>query len=88
MDGTFSGKNDVSRVSKWTASSRYLRIARPDQDGRYAIATLAPGEYFAIAVDLLDDNDRGNPDYLEALSARATTLTLREGERKVLNLKP
>jgi hypothetical protein len=70
------------------AGTRHSAIGRPDQDGRYALATLAPGEYFAIAVDALDDNDLGNPDYLEALGARATTFTLREGEKKVLNLKP
>jgi hypothetical protein len=70
------------------AGARHSAIARPDQDGRYTVGTLSPGEYFAIAVADLDDNDRGNPDYVDALSAKATTVTLREGDRKILNLKP
>jgi hypothetical protein len=70
------------------AGTRHAAVGRPDQDGRYSLATLAAGEYFAIALDNLDDNDRGNPEYLDALSARAVTFTLRDGEQKILNLKP
>src|SRR6185436_11653749 len=50
---------------KWTANSRYLRTGRPDQDGRFKVSGLPPGEYHIVALDYVDQNEWTEPDYLE-----------------------
>jgi hypothetical protein len=69
-------------------TGRFTGQGRPDQNGRYTVRNLPPGDYFAVATDYIDPNRRGNdPGYLEDLSRRATRLTLREGETRALDLK-
>jgi len=64
-------------------------IGRPDQNGRYSIRTrLQPGDYYAVAVDYLDENRRsGDRSYLEELSKQAVRFSIREEETKALDLK-
>jgi protocatechuate 3,4-dioxygenase beta subunit len=69
-------------------AARFSAVARPDQNGRYSIRTLPPGEYFAVALDYLDQNRRaGDPAYLDDLSRDAVRLTLGDGETRTLDLK-
>jgi hypothetical protein len=73
---------------KWTFGSRYIRAARPDQDGRFTIRGLPPyADYLAIAVQGLEDGQAGDPDFLTAVRDDATALTLKEGETRSLNLR-
>jgi hypothetical protein len=64
-------------------------MGRPDQNGRYSIrARLRPGDYYAVAVEYLDQNRRsGDRGYLEELSRQAVRFSLREEETKALDLK-
>jgi len=64
-------------------------VARPDQNGRYSIQTrLKPGDYYAVAVEYLDQNRRGGDSgYLEELSRNAARFSLREEESKALDLR-
>ena len=67
---------------------RFAGTSRLDQNGRYRVRTLPPGDYFAIAVDYVDPNRRsGDPTYFEELSRDATRFTLTEGETRALDLK-
>ena len=68
-------------------SERYLRTGRPDQDGRYRIEGLPPGDYLAVAVDSLGQDGSADPDTLESWRAFATSIRLGEGERKAVPLK-
>lgn len=72
---------------KWTGMSRYIAIGRPDQDGRFKTGNLAPADYYAIAVDRIDAGQWTDPDFLESIRSRASTLSLMEGETKVVDLK-
>ena len=72
---------------KWTANSRYLRTGRPDQDGRFKITGLPPGEYHIVAIDYVDPNEWTEPDYLERVRSKATSVTIGEGETKSVDLK-
>ncbi len=72
---------------KWTGSSRYFGMGRPDQDGRFKVEALPPGNYDAVALDYVDPSDARDPDFLDKLRDKATTFTLGEGEAKVLDLK-
>jgi hypothetical protein len=64
-------------------------MGRPDQNGRYSIRTrLQPGDYYAVAVEYLDENRRsGDRSYLEELSQQAVRFSIREEESKALDLK-
>jgi carboxypeptidase family protein len=72
---------------KWTPTSRYLKTARPDQDGRYKVNGLPPGEYRVIAVDYVDSNDWNDPEFLERIQSRSTPFSLTDGETKSLDLR-
>ena len=67
---------------------RFSGVGRLDQNGRYSVRTLPPGDYFAVALDYADPNRRvGDPSYYEMLSHDAVRLTLRDGETRNLDLK-
>jgi carboxypeptidase family protein len=72
---------------KWTGNSRYQNMGRPDQDGRFKITGLPPGEYYIIAIDHLDPGQQSDPDFLESVRSRASSLSLNEGETKTVNLR-
>lgn len=75
---------------KWSVvSQRYIRTARPDQDGRYLVSGLPAGEYLAVALDYLDQETGGaqNPELLARLRNLATSVRLGEGEKKTIDLK-
>jgi hypothetical protein len=75
-------------AAKWTFPSRYVRTTRADNDGRFRIADLPPGErYLAAAIDHLEDGQQEDADFLERLRARATSFSLREGEQRALTLE-
>jgi hypothetical protein len=52
--------NDYSVVvfardsARWTTGSRYFGGGRPDQDGRFKVRNLPPGDYYAIALDYVE----------------------------------
>ncbi len=73
--------------SKWTHPQlRYTRIARPDQQGRYAVTGLPPGEYSVVALENLEAGTSDDPEVLARLEASASRVRLIEGEARVLDL--
>lgn len=74
--------------SKWTASSRYIQSARPDQQGLFKIRALPPnGRYLAVAVDYLEVGEANDAEFLELVKDRATRFALGDGESKAIDLK-
>jgi len=73
--------------AKWNPGTRFRALARPDQNGRYKVSGLPPGEYFAIALPYLGPDDQEDPEFLEEIRDRATKVMIGEGEVKVLELK-
>jgi len=71
--------------TKWSETSRSLRVARPAQDGSFEVTSLPPGEYWVAATDPMNGTDASGdwlkPDMLEQLSFRATRVTLTERQR-------
>ncbi len=74
-------------TGKWGPHSRFIESARPDQQGRFTIRGLPPGEYLAIAVGYLQPGEERDPDMLEAWRKGATRVTLSEGETHALDLR-
>lgn len=72
----------------WTYQSRFIRAARPDQDGRYRVAPLpSPEQYLVVAVQGLEDGQAGDPDFLAAVRDSAARFELTEGETKAVDVK-
>ena len=74
-------------TNRWKAPSRFVRSARPRQDGWFQIEDLPPADYLAVAVESLPRNAWSDPAVLERLWPLATRFQLREGERRTLQLK-
>ena len=77
---------------RWFPGSRWIRTGLPSQDGSYRIAGLPPGDYWVAAIDRVESTVGGNlappeSDLLEPLSARATRITLGEGQTQDVALR-
>jgi len=73
--------------ARWAPPSRHVRVSRPDQEGRFKIGGLPPGEYLAVAVDYVEPGEANDPEFLDRVQRRATGFSLGEGESKGLDLK-
>ena len=74
--------------TKWTYPSRYVSVARADENGRFGITGLPGGErYLAIAVDYLEDGEETDPEFLERMRARATAVSLPDAGRTTVDLR-
>ena len=89
--------NDYSVVvfptdtQRWYDGSRYMKLARPGQDGRFEVSGLPPGEYWVAAVSAID-GDAGyggwqNPDVLNGLTSGARRVTVAEAQRATMELR-
>jgi endonuclease V-like protein UPF0215 family len=74
-------------ASKWWEESRWIRAVRPDQQGRYEIKGLPPGEYLAVALNYVEDGTWNDPEYLESIRRYAQRITLGDGGTQTPSLK-
>jgi hypothetical protein len=73
--------------ARWTPGSRYMRISRPDTEGKYRVR-LTPGvDYLAVVVRTIEDGRQTDPEFLATVAPAATRVTIGEGEKKVLDLR-
>ena len=72
---------------KWSEDSRFVRSARPDQEGKYQIRGLPPGEYLAVAIDYVEEGMWNDPDYLESVRRYGQRLRLNENDAQAISLK-
>ena len=77
----------ASDPEKWNPGTRFIASARPDQHGRFTVTGLPPGDYLVAALASLERGDSEDPEFLASLKARATPVSLGEGEEKSLSLK-
>jgi hypothetical protein len=74
-------------AERWTPQTRYIRTARPNQDGRYTLRGLPPHDYLLVAVKEVEPGQTQDPEFLEGLRQQAVRVSLTEGEAKVQDLK-
>jgi hypothetical protein len=73
---------------RWTFQSRFVRTARPDQDGRFQIRGLPSFDnYLIIPVQMLEDGQAGDPDYLTSVRDGAKPFSLADNETRAVELR-
>jgi hypothetical protein len=70
-----------------TGNSRYIAVGRPDQEGRFKIRTLPPGDFYAVALAYVEAGAWTDPDFLESIQRDAVGFSLNKNETKTLDLK-
>jgi len=78
---------DRTRWSGYSAAPARLASARAATSGSYTISNVPAGEYYVVAIADEDAVDWMNPVTLERLARAATTITLRDGEKRTLDLR-
>ena len=77
--------------SRWPAGGQSFApvsvISSPDLRGEFKVSNLRPGQYFAVAVDDLNQGDEFDPEFLDRWSRRATRVELAEGSQVTVTLK-
>jgi uncharacterized protein (DUF2141 family) len=72
----------------WTSAPRRMTgLVKLDSAGGYRITGLPPGTYHLSAVTDAEPSELADPAFLEQLAAASLTITLKEGETKVQDLK-
>ena len=72
--------------SLWVEDLRTVRTARVDQSGLFSIKAVRPGDYLAVAVPTVTNNQWNDPEYLESLRDQAKRVSLKEGDARQLDL--
>ncbi|HET9702382.1 MAG TPA: carboxypeptidase regulatory-like domain-containing protein [Vicinamibacterales bacterium] len=71
----------------WTFQSRFIKAARPDQEGKYRIMALPSADYLIVALQALEDGQAGDPEFLASIKEAAARFDLAEGETKAVDVK-
>jgi 5-hydroxyisourate hydrolase-like protein (transthyretin family) len=85
-----SGVNVIafpSDEARWQPQSRHIQTARPDQNGRFQLRGLPPGDYLIAAVDGAEQGEWFDPAFLAQIKLHSSRLTLSDGEMKTQDLK-
>jgi protocatechuate 3,4-dioxygenase beta subunit len=73
---------------RWTAPGpNRTAMARADDQGRFRIRTLRPGNYYVVAVDHVQTGEWMDPAFMEAVHTHARRITVNEGDVQTLDLK-
>jgi protocatechuate 3,4-dioxygenase beta subunit len=73
--------------AKWTPVSRFVRSARPDQQGLVKIVGLPPNDrYLAVAVDYLEEGGASDPAFLGGIKRHASRFRLEAGASATIDL--
>ena len=77
----------ASDSANWAFPTRMLTLARPNQTGQFDATGLPPGDYVAAALERVPQTAWQDPVFLQSIRGAATPFSLREGERRTLQLK-
>ena len=72
--------------ARWPFPSRFVQLARPNQEGQFTARGLPPEDYLAVALPSVRGTEWMDPEFLEKMKPVATPLKLSEGETKKVSL--
>jgi protocatechuate 3,4-dioxygenase beta subunit len=72
--------------AQWIPGSRFIRATRPDNEGRFSFAGLAPGAYRVTARDLVLDGQWEDPEFLRSLLRESVRVELAESAAETITL--
>ena len=75
-----------SQVREGAMAGRYTRVVRPDQQGRFQLRGLPPGDYFAAAVESLEQGGHWDPAFRKQVEPAAKRFRLTEGQTATIDL--
>ncbi len=75
------------RLREGAMPARYTRVVRPDQQGRFEIRGLPPGDYFAAAVESLEQGGQWDPAFRKQIEAAAKRFRLSEAQTATVELQ-
>lgn len=71
----------------WMPASRFVRVARPDADGRFSLVGLPAGSYRAIARASIEEGEWEDKAFLEAAREGSVKFVLSDGGTETIALK-
>ena len=74
------------RLREGAMPTRYTRVVRPDQQGRFETRGLPPGDYIAAAVDSLEQGGHWDPAFRKQIEPTAKRFRLTEGQTATVDL--
>jgi len=72
---------------RWGPHTRYVQVARPDQDQGFTLDGLPPDDYFVVALDYLEPGEETDRARLDRWKTQATRVTVNDDQRSVVSLK-
>jgi hypothetical protein len=66
--------------------TRFIRMVRPDQEGKYQTIGLPPGDYAAAALDTIEQGEQWDPAFQDRIKLRAKRFRLTDGQTLALDL--
>ncbi len=75
------------RLREGAMPARYTRAVRPDQQGRFETRGLPPGDYFAVAVESLEQGQHWDPAFRKQIEPTAKRFRLTEGQSTTVDLQ-
>jgi hypothetical protein len=76
-----------SRLRDGDVPIRFIRAVRPDQSGKFEAKGLPPADYFAAAVETMDQGEQWDPAFQDRVRARAKQFKLADGQSLALELQ-
>jgi hypothetical protein len=74
-------------ASLWRPMARQIMTARPDQNGKYQIRGLPPGDYYLAPVDPAQQGEWFESSFLQQHRPSAANVSLGEGDVKTQDFK-
>jgi hypothetical protein len=71
---------------RWYSGSRYVKTASPNQDGRFTLPAMPPGDYWIAALDAQPDAAFQDVEVLTELSTIARRVTVDAGQKLAIDV--
>ena len=71
----------------WRPLARQIATARPDQNGKFQIRSLPPGDYYVVTVDPAEQGEWFEPAFLDERRPGAARVQLGDGDVKTHDFK-